>query len=204
MTSKAQHTRNLQRAGLPTLDTLARRVSRVWARARKSDVEAGATWYHEAGELAFHLGRNTGYGKSAAAAVISHLSPRTTWARNRSGAISLMVYGEHYDGIIGANLDRARAALDVAKDREYGADLSDTFGGDKTRAFYRNILGDTEAVTVDVWAARVVGVDESLLKRKGVYDAIAEAYRIAARDAGVEPATMQATTWVVARNGRAS
>lgn len=204
MTSKAQHTRNLQRAGLPTLDTLVRRITRVFDRATASDVEAGATWYSEAEELAFHLGRNSGFGKSAAAAVISHLSPRTTWARNRSGAISLMIYGERYDGIIGANFERARRALDVAAERPYGADLDDTFGGDKTRAFYRNILGDTDAVTVDVWAARVAGIDENLLKRVGVYDAVAEAYRIAARAAGVEPATMQATTWVVARNGRAA
>ncbi len=48
--------------------------------------------------------------------------------------------------------------------------------------------GGTDAVTIDVWAARV-----------GVYDAIADAYRAAAQRAGVTPSVMQATTWTVAR-----
>lgn len=202
-TTLAEHNRNLKRAGLPTLETLTRRILAVFDRATASDVESGATWYDEARELAEHLGRNSGYGSSAAAAVISHLSPRTPWGRNVSGAISLLIYGEHGDGILQANYDRARAALDVATTLDYGADLSHTFGGPKTRRFYRNILGDREAVTVDVWAARVADVDDALLGRKGVYDAVEAAYQRAARRRGVDPSTMQATTWVVARNGRA-
>jgi hypothetical protein len=37
-----------------------------------------------------------------------------------------------------------------------------------------------------------------------VYPAIEHAYRVAAERVGVDPTTMQATTWVVARNGRAA
>lgn len=180
-----------------TLETLVTRILKVWDRATASDVESGATWYSEAQELAFHLGRNSGHGLDHAAAVISHLSPRTTWTRNVAGAIYLLTYGEKADGIIGANYDRARASLQ-------STDPESTFGGPKTLRFYRNIIGDTEAVTVDVWAARVAGIDENLLKRVGAYDAVEHAYRLAARRRGVEPATMQATTWIVARNGRAS
>lgn len=180
-----------------TLETLVTRILKVWDRATASDVESGATWYSEAQELAFHLGRNSGHGLDHAAAVISHLSPRTTWTRNVAGAIYLLTYGEKADGIIGANYDRARASLQAD-------DPESTFGGPKTLRFYRNIIGDTEAVTVDVWAARVAGIDENLLKRVGAYDAVEHAYRLAARRRGVEPATMQATTWIVARNGRAS
>ena len=46
------------------------------------------------------------------------------------------------------------------------ADPVDSFGGPKTRRFYLNISGDTEAVTVDVWALRVVGRDDSTIGRK--------------------------------------
>lgn len=197
MTTIAQHNARLRKAGLPTVDTLTRRILAVFDRATAAQIESGATWYDEARELAFHLGRNSGHGLEHAAAVISHLSPRTTWTRNVAGAISLLTYGEQADGIIGANFERARDSLSFDRPEE-------SFGGPKTLRFYLNIVGDTEAVTVDVWAARVAGVDETLLPRVGVYDAIELAYQRAARRRGVEPTTMQATTWIVARNGRAS
>jgi hypothetical protein len=61
---------------------------------------------------------------------------------------------------------------------------------------------------VDVWAARVAfggRLDAAvILYRRGMYDAVERAYRLAAAQAGVPPATMQATTWVVARRGRAT
>lgn len=198
MSTIAEHNARLRKAGLPTVETLTRRILATFDRATASDVEAGSTWYSEAQDLAFHLGRNSGWGLRYAAAVISHLSPRTTWARNVTGAITLLTYGERADGIIGANYDRAQAALNLEVDPE------ETFGGPKTLRFFRNITGDVEAVTVDVWAARVAGVDEALLGRVGVYDAVEAAYQRAARRRGVTPATMQATTWVVARNGRAA
>lgn len=196
MPTLSEHNGRLSKAGLPSVEAITRRILSVFDQATKADVESGATWYHEAQELAFNLGRNSGHGLEAAAAVISHLSPRTTWTRNVTGAITLLTYGEKADGIIGANYDRAVASLDFE-------DPAESFGGPKTLRFYRNICGDTEAVTVDVWAARVAGVDETLLGRVGVYDAIELAYQRAARRRGVEPSTMQATTWIVARNGRA-
>jgi hypothetical protein len=44
---------------------------------------------------------------------------------------------------------------------------------------------------------------ETILGRAGVYAAIEHCYRLAARRACVDAVTMQATTWIVARNGRA-
>jgi hypothetical protein len=62
-------------------------------------------------------------------------------------------------------------------------------------------------VTVDVWAARVAfgprDDAEQVLSRVGVYDAVERAYQIAAQRLGVDPVTVQATTWIVARGGRA-
>lgn len=191
----------LKRANLPTLETLVRRIVATFDRASASDVESGARWYDEAGELASSLIHAAG-SLEHAAAVISHLSPRTSWARNVAGAVALVTNGPGAArelGCIGDNITRAARALE-------SVDPLNSFGptAPKTRAFAANIAGDREAVTVDVWAARVVSVDEALLSRVGVYDAIAHAYRLAARRRGVDPATMQATTWIVARNGRAA
>lgn len=181
-----------------TLETIVRRILRTFDAATTADIEAGARWYDEAGQLAADLAEQAG-SVDHAAVVIAHLSPRTAWARNVAGAVELIRNGTRYNGIIGSLYERALASLEFD-------DPFDSFGptAPKTRSFAANIAGDREAVTVDVWACRVADLDETLLGRKGAYDAVAHAYRLAARRRGVDPATMQATTWVVARNGRAS
>jgi hypothetical protein len=93
------------------------------------------------------------------------------------------------------NVARAQSAIDS------DAPLS-TVKGNKTKAFAANLLGDTEAVTVDVWAIRTalghtVRGDE--VKYAGVYDAIADAYRAAALVLGVSAPSVQAVCWVVER-----
>lgn len=191
------HTEALRKAGLPTQDTIVLRILKTWWKATASDIEAGARWYPKAGELATSLATRE-VPRENVAAVIAALSPRTSWERNIAGAVALLKSGPQAArdlGCIGRNVETARRAK-----REGFAALN----GPKTSAFARNIAGDREAVTVDVWAMRVADLDEDKLGRKGVYDAIAHCYRLAARRVGVDPATMQATTWVVARGGRAS
>lgn len=189
----------------PNTHTMVRNILAVWAEATPAQIEAGAQWYSEARELAVLLSAQSGHDIDTVAAVIAHLSPRTPWASNVAAATSLLTTGEA-PGQLRMNVERARAA--IASDNPLA-----TINGPKTQAFAANIIGDDQAVTVDVWAARVAGVHrDKLAKRKvkggvttyPVYESVAEAYRIAAAEAGVSPATMQATTWILARNGRAS
>lgn len=183
-----------------TLETIVARILRTFDRATASDLEAGARWYDEAGSLAANMAAAHFDGNiERAASVLAALSPRTSWARNVAGAAAFLVSGPtaaRRIGCIGTNVSRAVTA------RRHGFD--GLGNGPKVQAFARNIAGDREAVTVDVWACRVADLDETRLGRKGAYDAVAHAYRLAARRRGVDPATMQATTWVVARNGRAA
>jgi hypothetical protein len=110
-------------------------------------------------------------------------------------------------GVMGRSIAFAQSALDAYAN---GGDPLATLNGPKTSNFARNLLGDTDAVTIDAWAARVALPElgrkdvDRVMGRKGVYDGIAEAYRTAADRRGVSPSTMQATTWIVARNGRAN
>lgn len=178
--------------------TIVERISRTFVRATPSDVESGARWYDEAGALASTLAAKNDLSLENVAAVIAALSPRTAWSRNVAGAVALVEQGPTAArrlGCIGRNVDTAHRAK---------RDGFAAINGPKTSAFARNIAGDRESVTVDVWACRVADLDENLLGRKGAYDMVADAYRAAARRHGVDPATMQATTWIVARNGRAA
>jgi len=179
-----------KRAGI-TLRTVTDRIIRTYERASEDDVLAGKGWYDEARLVARELADHAGISVTAAAAVIAHLSPRCPWERNITMARELVTTG-HTRGLYG-NVAKARRAMMVA-------DPWETFGkGPKTRAFCSNIIGDDHAVTVDVWAARIAGVSEDQLSRVGVYEAIAHAYRLAAKRVGIAPSEMQAITWVVAR-----
>lgn len=195
-TKTLTHQQALKRAGLPTVETLVRRILRTFDRATAADLEAGARWYAEAQGYAREWAADLNIPLEHCAAVISHLSPRQSWSRNVLAAHEAL-QGRQWPGTMTREYERARAVLAMPP-----AEVEDTFGGPKTRRFYRNIMGDVEAVTVDVWAARVAGVAEDKLSRVGVYDAVEHAYRLAARRRGVDPSTMQATTWIVARGGR--
>lgn len=180
-----------------TYETLVRRILATFDRATPTDLEAGARWYDAARELATTLALESGRTVEQTAGVIAHLSPRQSWTRNVVGAVTLIRESRRAPGIMSREYGRATLALTAV-------DVESTFGGPKTLRFWRNICGDVESVTVDVWAARVAGVTQEQLARVGTYDALESAYRAAARRRGVDPVTMQATTWIVARNGRAS
>jgi len=193
------HTQTLVKATGTSVRACADRIVNTYNRATPADREAGRDWYGDGEAIIADLSDRSGLSREHVAAVVSHLSPRTSWSRNVYGATMLVTTGTA-PTCIGANVDRARRSL------ESDTPL-DTFGGPKTRRFARNLLGDRTFVTVDVWAARVafgnsVPDPEKALSRKGVYDAVEHAYRLAAARLGVDPVTVQATTWIVARNGR--
>lgn len=193
------HTATLKRVANTSTRATVDRIVNTYNRATPQDRLDGASWYADGESIITALSAESGYSVEHVAAVVSHLSPRTTWSRNVYGA-TMLVTTNTAPTCIGANVERARKALQSPTPL-------DTFGGPKTRRFARNLLGDRTVVTVDVWATRVafgsLPIDsESVLSRAGVYDAVEHAYILAGRRLGVDPVTVQATTWIVARNGR--
>lgn len=182
---------------------MVKRILDTYAQADSAIRDSGIAWYAIAESHCDTLSTNHGISREAAAAVIAHLSPRTSWARNVAGAYALCANATA-QGCMQANVTRALEALG-------SSDPLATLKGPKTSAFAANILGDYSRVTVDVWAMRIAlpaGTEKATMEkgigRKGVYSAIARAYTIAAHRAGIEPAVMQAITWIVVRNGRAN
>ncbi|AOT25588.1 hypothetical protein SEA_MARGO_87 [Mycobacterium phage Margo] len=190
----ASHNDTLGKLGLSTRK-VTDNIIRVFARATEDDILDGKVWYEEARALAIECAVTGGITLEQSAVMIAQLSPRLRWDKNVEAARSLVTTGKA-PGVLGRSVERALEAMSAD-------DPWSTFGkAPKTRSFALNILGDDNAVTVDVWAARVAGITEQQLGRVGVYEAIAHCYRLAAKRAGIQPAQMQAITWVVAR-GRA-
>lgn len=213
-----------------TLSDVVKNILTMWDRATPANVADGAKWYgSDSLALVRDLSVLGGISPEAAASVLAQTSPRTTWSRNVAVATAIVqmwgmsvssglsaddrdaacvTAGRACGGML-ANITRALIALNAA---DRGECPIMTINGPKTNAFARNLLGDRNAVTVDVWAVRIAlnpgwsrgedDMSELMLSRAGMYQAVAQAYRIAANRRNVDATDMQATTWIVVRNGR--
>lgn len=165
-----------------------------YGRAGEAIREAGRDWYpsaeREARAIAALAPR--GIGPSRGAAIIAALSPRAQWVTNLrwAGQVAAAAAIDADCPAVGLLPNRAKAWR-IA----HGEDPREVLGGPKVRAFWRNLAGDPEAVTVDVWAAKAVGQDPNRLT-PARYRAIAEAYRTAAHETGEDPRDIQAIVWL--------
>lgn len=163
----------------------------------EDQVEAGIAWYPNARREARRIARVSGLTLHRAAGIIAVLSPRRTWSTNIQFAEEAALGNPK-----GLFADRAEAIVQ-------GARPLDVLSGPKVRAFYRNILGDTEAITVDCWTHRAAAGDpamhadrsSSLLRSR--YGKVAQAFRDVAPEFGLLPSQFQAAIWITIR-GEAS
>lgn len=184
------------RAGGTSTRACADRIEATYLMANRSQREEGCAWYVNALSLALLISAAHDLTIEQSAGLIAQLSPRLSWSRNVTAA-HLVASGEtSVPGVLGRNIKSAIVTMN-------SDDPASTINGPKTSAFYRNILGDLNAVTIDVWAARTaLGIFEGTevyLKRVGVYDAIAHAYKVAAIRLRMHPAHVQAVCWIVER-----
>ena len=158
-------------------------------------------WYALAQTEARRLARKHRTTRARAAGTIAALSPLQTWAGNVSAAdrvLAAAAAGEPEAPRVGLGANVAKAWRIAQGERPL-----DVLSGPKVRSFYRNIMGDLSAVTVDRWAARACGVPESFPRGAKNYAQCEHAYREAATTLGIAPAILQAIVWCSIR-GRAS
>jgi hypothetical protein len=185
-----------------------RALLRVWDTADEDTRAYGAQWYGAAHARVAELAERYSFTTAQAAGVIAALSPRVRWDENVADADYLLsVLEDERDGLpvpdmvarrqsMRAFLDNVETACKVAGSDDPLAVLR----GPKQRAFYRNIMGDADGVTVDVWATRAATRGALNHPRNaGEYATIAAAYRRAARAVGVTPRDFQAAAWVAVR-----
>jgi hypothetical protein len=180
--------------------TMIKNILATYALATPTIIEDGTLWYATGNAIISDIAANTGYSVERVATVMAHLSPRTMWSRNVLACERVCQDFDKPSGIMGRNWDMAYNAL--RSDNPLA-----TLNGDKVKRFAANLLGDTESVTVDIWAVRCAAGakwETVNLKHKGVYSAIERAYQKAATKLGIEPAHLQAITWIVVRNGRSA
>lgn len=157
-------------------------------RSTMSDISKAATWYGDARDVALEVAHNLNSCVEVGACVVAAFSPRQAWKRNVDNAIAFSK-GKHVPGLSN-NMTMANNSLTMG---------FDALNGQKTNAFARNISGDTDAVTIDVWMIRAAGFNASKGVNKSDYNLLAECVRDVAKAFGISPSVMQALIWVVLR-----
>lgn len=177
------------------------RLLSLYASATPVELRDGLAWYARAGRTLSAAARDAGRDPLDAIAVAAALSPRSPWAANLASALALVAdpAGPTRGPVLPRSAATARAYL------RGRIDLATAVAGPKVTPFARNLAGDLDPVTVDVWATRAaLGRSVDLARCGCDHAAIGDAYRDAARVAGIAPAQMQAVTWVVVRRGARS
>lgn len=185
--------------------TLAvRRVTR-WVRSATPDqVAAGIGWYEHALEVCVMIATINAPGMipvavDAVAGTFAAYSPRCQVSTNIAwcaATIHAARTGQACPEVHTRTMRRQAWAI------AQGASWQDVLRGPKVRAFAANILGDTDQVTVDVWAVRAaLGPAACPAGRITArqYAAIAEVYQRAARRLGMSPRDTQAAAWMAVR-----
>lgn len=148
--------------------------------------QEGRPWYDVAHRSLLAFARSLGHEPLHVASVLAVTSPRVHVTWNVRYAIAALQGNDHP-----RMLTSVRAAL--AHYRETGE-----IRGPKTGAFRDALMGDQEAVVVDVWLARALGVADLRMEGKRYVEA-ADRVREVARALGWPPAEAQAAIWTGTR-----
>jgi thermostable 8-oxoguanine DNA glycosylase len=159
----------------------------IASRATFGQVEQASKWYVDAERIAEQVATNLNTTLEIGASVVSAFSPRERWSVNVARAISFSL-GETVT-CLKNNLVMANNALSLG---------FKALNGQKTNAFAKAIAGDENAVVIDVWMLRAVGIEKKS-PSQSLYNELAKAVTETATKYGMTPRAMQALIWIVVR-----
>lgn len=161
--------------------------SELASRATFGQVEEASKWYVDAERIAEQVATNLGTTLEIGATVVSAFSPRERWSVNVARAISFSLGKEVT--CLKNNIVMANNALTMG---------FSALKGLKTNAFARAIAGDEQAVVIDVWMLRAVGIEKKTPSQSG-YAELSKAVTAVASEHGMTPRAMQALIWIIVR-----
>jgi len=165
--------------------------------AKASQIEQATQWYADAEAVAHEIvdiykTRGMDVSLEQAASIVSAFSPRQRWSTNVRQALRF-AHGDDTMRCLPNNLKMAQRALEIG---------FDALNGKKTNSFARNIAGDENAITIDIWMMRSAGLTKDS-PNKTDYTQLSEAIEKIAQETAMTPRTIQALIWVVYRGSAA-
>jgi hypothetical protein len=181
----------------------------------------GKNWYRQAHRAALDLSGPFACGVITSAGVIAALSPNNKWERNLRDAQTLFdtfktlgAYAASQVRVCTFDTNKAKALAILKLQNPTVDDVVIVLHGLKISAFYRCILGDSQAVCVDghaysIWSGELITTTKTPKISPSLYSQISKDYRAAAQivsttSQSVTPSELQAITWLTHKrlNGR--
>lgn len=187
-------------------DLMATMITAILQHSTDSDIDDGRQWYARARQFAQDQSDEHNLNLQVVTAVISALSPETTWNINKAKTIEFLELKENSTmATYPNNKDKALKFLEgkLVPNEHYNLD-----NWRKTSAFYRNILEPNcdQRVTLDRHALRIahgyyLTGDESIYygNTRAKYVKTENVFKQIARENGLLPNVLQAITWVTFR-----
>jgi hypothetical protein len=171
-------------------------ITAVYRAATVDETQRGKLWYPMAHNIVVEWADTFGRSIANVACIVAALSPQLEWTRNLIIADDILRgNAPSIGGTLQVNLRKACAIRD---DR-----ATDTAGyfkqGCKVRSFAANLAGNFEVVTVDTHAGQIAAGNPSANVRVDIwrkYEPVASAYVEAAKRLKLQPAELQAITWL--------
>lgn len=176
---------------------LVAHVLEEYQRVTRDDLAEGIAWYVGAGELAANLASGTAYTPNQIGAVISAMSPRMPWGRNKT--VARRIVERHAAGntdVTGLGLwDNVRLSYRILDGADPATELKN-----KRLNFWLNIMGREDIATIDSWMCKVIfGRDTDIQAANDYHDLCSQIIEVAAEVAGIPPRSFQAALWVMVR-----
>lgn len=189
---------------MPRIDFVAKQLTyqanilATFRQATSLQIADGKVWYPQAIEE-LDAYKHVWPSHRVRAAVCAMLSPRITWASNLEGVKRISKAILQYSSLC-PTVAGLRRNVDKAWETAHDSDLT-RVSGPKVSAFYANLCGDFQRVTIDVWAARTAGVSDSEMTHldRNRYKCLERAYQTIAAELYFQPAELQAIVWIVER-----
>lgn len=154
-------------------------------------IRNGMTWYADAHRFCVKVAKYTRTPLYKVVGILSALSPRNKWHRNKIDAIELIKRGKKGKyATFHANRDKALKILNNTSNIE---EVRKILNAKKTVSFFNNILypSVSKTVTIDVWAYRTVKLEQ---KNKN-YNITEQAYKNVSDKLGIKAHNLQAILW---------
>lgn len=167
-----------------------------YAAAPAAVIEAGRLWYPRARDLCEEIGGGI-VPVETVARVMAALSPRVAWHWNirwTRQVVAAYLAGEPMPAVSTTG-NRSKAWRELHGER--------VLSGQKTTTFAKAIIGDTEAVVIDSWVLRTVGLAPEAKVTPFRQRWITDAYIEAAAQVGETPRDLQAIVWCQIRGAAA-
>jgi hypothetical protein len=185
-------------------------IEKIAELAHSTDYVEGEKWYRDARLFCYKVSKQYGLSFRKTCAILSALSPRNRWERNKIDCENLVAYltgntvNEPSCATYGAMVQKAVNIFHSKTDSIES--MLKLLNGPKIKAFFLNIYDfNSDCVTVDSWIQLIalgeyLAVDKRPSLKKTDYVLIENLIKEIASTKKVKPPVMQAVLWIAFRN----